>query len=87
MEGQNSAIKFRFHRGSLEEAMSTCVDVMTYQELFDLVYDRLGSYANVVTLEIHYYGYDNRIGWETYIVIAIDNNGLKFPIGFTNGKL
>ena len=88
MEGQNNSIKFRFHRGSLEESMATCVEVMTYQELFDLINDSWDSYTNrIVGIELDYYTYDDRIGWETYIVIAVTVDGLKFPIGFTNGKL
>ena len=88
MERENNAIKFRFHSGSLEESMATCVEVMTYQELFDLINDSWDSYLDrIVGLEMDYYTYDDRIGWETYIVIAVTYNGIKIPIGFANGKL
>jgi hypothetical protein len=37
--------------------------------------------------DVYYYGYDERIGWETYIVMGDYGDGKQNPVGFTNGPL
>lgn len=69
---------------------------MVWKQLWEDIID--GNQICVERGEIKFkdYGYDKRIGWDTYIVLAIikdctiiegvpDNQFL--PIGFTNGKL
>lgn len=87
MERENNAVKFMFNKGSLEESMDTCVEVMTYQELFDLAYDHLSICNSLFSLEFDYYGYDADTVWDAYIVSALDYDGTKYSIGFANGKL
>ena len=67
-------IKFREHRGSLAEAMGTVVNIQDKKELIDIIKDRLSPYCHGLeisneTVEVSPYGFDNRIIWDTHIVI------------------
>jgi hypothetical protein len=87
MEGQNSAVKFRFHRGSLEESMANVYEVMNHQELINLINEQWPfKYEPILDIEVSHYVYDDRIGWDTYIIIAY-YCGERHVIGFTNGEL
>jgi hypothetical protein len=81
-------IKFREHRGTLIDSMETVVEVGSKQELVKVISERLGIYSHGInismdTIQINPYGFDTRIGWDTYIV-TLANYGV---VGFTNGKL
>jgi hypothetical protein len=69
--------KFREHRGSLADSMKTVVEVngLELQQLCEKI-TGLDSW-----IEIRPYGYDDRIGWDTYIVL-MPGWGV---VGFTNG--
>lgn len=68
-------MKFREHRGSLSDAMKTVIEVNSLLDIEKL-------FPNDGKLKIEYYCYDDRINWNTYIVI-----GELGVIGFTNGNL
>jgi len=76
-------IKFRFHRGSLEESMKTQIEVKTIDELVTEI--NMDNYfcpeltKDQITIEK--YDYDPRINWDTYIVNSRDG-----VIGFMNGN-
>ena len=78
--------KFRKHRGSLEDALATTVEVANRDDLLAHVLADFppwwGSFEPDA-LEIRFYCYDERIGWDTYIV-TIKGHGV---IGFTDGPL
>ena len=87
METNTNAVKFRFHRGSLEESMACMYDVMNRNELLDIINEQWPFKNNpILDVEISRYVYDDRIGWDTYIVIGYFN-GCRHVIGFTNGEL
>lgn len=75
---------FRFHAGTLEESMKTCIEVTNRKELVDYLKNKSNLFGNIVEEEIqcNLYGYDNRIGWRTYLIT--DKHGV---IGMTNGKI
>lgn len=77
--------KFRFHRGSLADSMATVVEVDGRTALIDLLDDTiirdLPPKAYAVTVK-PYGGIDERIGWDTYIVLVDE-----IPVGFTDGPL
>lgn len=75
---------FRFHRGSREESMKTCRVVNNKKHLAELISRwnsatekestnddvvRIGSYCSTEDLVIIPYCFDERIGWNTHIVI------------------
>jgi hypothetical protein len=78
------AMKFRFHRGGLREALLTTVEVNSLAELRAVIEkaEDLITPTGDEPLTVEPYCYDHRIDWDTYIVMW---NG--FPIGFTNGPL
>ena len=76
-------MKFREHRGGLEESMATVVELNSKKEFCDYV----GKLARRIvpleecTLSFREYGFDSRIGWDTYLVV-LDGHG---PIGMLDG--
>lgn len=79
-------MKFRHHRGSLDDAMKTIVELEPSLKALreHLVASRkgepLGNYVG--TLRLEYRGEDERIGWSTYIVTEDGN-----AIGYTDGPI
>lgn len=99
MKGSAGMVKFRFHRGGLKEAMETVVEVSTRKELVDHINKEYEGCC-MPTLEldemkIEPYGYDDRIDWDTYVVVGkIPKQGAPYTektedyvIGFTNGPM
>jgi hypothetical protein len=76
---------FRFHRGSLNESMQTCVVVKNKEDLFNYISsfnkatgklreksDRFcisSSIRDIDQLKILPYIFDTRIGWNTHLVL------------------
>lgn len=74
---------FREHRGSLDETMETVVELDPTLEALIAHIGKLFMEEDlhpISKIEVKYYGYDARIGWETYIVTS---KGWGV-IGFTN---
>jgi hypothetical protein len=85
-------MKLRQHRGGLSESMATVVNIEPTKKA--LVEEITKQYKDVIdmgmvsvdesTVSVESYGgMDERIGWDTYIVM-IKNWG---PYGFTDGPL
>jgi hypothetical protein len=81
-------MKYRPHRGSLDEAMAEAIDVNGLDELIAAMMRGLENWypkdgrptrANVT---VEPYAYDERIKWNTHIV-CVDGNAW----GFTDGPL
>jgi hypothetical protein len=81
-------IKFRLHRGLLNDSMATVrtvaskTDIMAILLIDELPVMSMGLIP-VSAMRISYYGYDARIDWDTWI-ITLDGYGV---IGFTNGEV
>lgn len=78
--------KVREHRGSLADAMETVFEVQDFAGLVDHMKQTLEPYGQMVKAEdvkVEHYTFDDRIGWDTYIV-SIDGYGVW---GFTDGPL
>jgi hypothetical protein len=77
-------MKYRSHRGSLEDSMATVIEVNSLDDLRD----KLNAKQEYEPFKIKgkltciWYCKDDRIGWDTYIVCA---DG--WVIGMSNGKL
>jgi len=67
---------YRDHRGMLDESMETIEEMESHADLVRHVESLYGS----GDIEVKHYAQDDRIGWDTYIVI---HNGRA--VGFTNG--
>jgi hypothetical protein len=81
-------IKYRPHRGGLEEAMKEVVEVSSMSDLKVVIYKQWPFDYNVMEIQCTYYGYDERIDWDTWMILAkFDNKGNWFPIGYTNGDI
>lgn len=74
-------IKFRLHKGSLDESMKT---VKCYASKESLIKDmqKYHPWIEFEELKIEKYVYDDRINWDTHIV-TIPGYGV---IGFTDGE-
>lgn len=71
---------FRPHRSLLSEAMAEIKQVDNRHDI-----EVLTGYKIVA---VESYGYDERVGWNTYIVLTDDMPGYaRQAIGFTNGPL
>lgn len=76
---------YRDHKRSLSEAMKTVRQVKNLTEIKEHIKQSWGM--GVEEIRVEPYGFDDRIGWETYIVICYFDGDLKIPVGFTNGYL
>ncbi len=70
-------MKFRLHKGSIAESMETEVDIEPTKEALATLLDTTPD-----KVEVDKYIYDNRIGWDTYLV-TIDG----FAVGMTDGDV
>jgi hypothetical protein len=51
-------------------------------------WDALAAHIAPLRLaSVEAYGFDERIGWNTYIVVAEYADGVRGPCGFTNGPV
>jgi hypothetical protein len=84
-------MKFRFHRGGLDESMATAVDIeptkVAITKHCNAQYTGSASTRPMVYhaqyIEVKPYGFDSRINWDTYIV-TMSGYGV---IGFTDGPV
>jgi hypothetical protein len=64
-------VRFREHRGSLADSLATVVEIGGRDELVEYL-RRSGAVFPIPIasphLSIDYYAYDDRIGWDTYMV-------------------
>lgn len=77
------SIKFRFHRGTLKESLQTVVEIGSRAELAERIGRELGRDVSPESLKIQAYGFDNRIGWDGYMV-SVEGWGVA---GFIDGPL
>lgn len=77
-------MRFRFHRGSLEESLQTVREVQSLDDVRELLVREVGLslLPEHFKLTCRYYTHDKRIDWQTWIVL---NDGL--PVGFSDGEL
>lgn len=89
MATSEKTIFFRPHRRLLTEAMEEVVEVLaTKTALMELVREQWKGWATLIDLEINYYCYDERIQWDTWIVVGIFSDLDEKPVvGFTNGNV
>lgn len=92
------SILYRDHRGSLDESMATCIEVKDWVELRAHLTKSWEPYAlKIDEIKIHYYCFDDRIKWETYLVkvrfkgkpdfiVAGMSNGCELPEVYINPK-
>ena len=78
---------FRHHRGSLDEAMRTVVEIPSKKALLREIKSHLSPHDslkidNVDDISFKHVGWDDRIKWDTYYVI-VDGQVL----GMSNGTL
>lgn len=76
-------MKFREHRGTLDDSMMTCKEVKDFVALVKHLEKVWGEWSMPIepsAIKVEYYCYDSRIGWNTYIVTLQGH-----VVGFTNG--
>ena len=77
-----SEFRYRDHRGMLSDSMRTVQRFSCFDDLFKhLSVSKVGSFC-VEDVKVEHYGYDDRIGWDTYI-LTINGNA----VGFTDGDV
>jgi hypothetical protein len=84
--------KFRWHRGSLDESMATVMEIESYWHLKRIIEKSYSQYYPDPDIDviIEPYGYDDRIGWDSYIVRAriLGRGKSKYSVeGFTDCML
>ena len=77
-------MKYRDHRGSLEASMLSVREMPNRAALVEHLRETYGRHELVRDdlIEVKHYCYDERIGWDTWIVTL--NGG---AVGFTDGPL
>ena len=61
-------ILYRPQRGSLDEAMAELKEFSSVKEMLEYLVKEHEKAFDISDIYISYYGYDERIEWETYIV-------------------
>jgi len=69
---------------SIAEAMENVKEVRSKKELVALV-NEYGGYYNSNTLETSEFGYDERVGWKTWLITADTDTFRQQAIFFANG--
>lgn len=70
--------KFRHQRGSLENSLQTTVEVESLNDLKKHLEDYYKRPERPIgNLSCHYYGFDSRINWNTWIICE-DGDGIGF---------
>jgi len=69
---------------SIAEAMENVKEVRSKKELVALV-NEYGGYYNSNTLETLEYGYDERVGWKTWLITADTKEFPQQAVFFANG--
>lgn len=81
-------MKFRFHRGSLADAMATQFEFTDKQDLINKIHEKGGwNELNESTFRCKFYGYDKRINENTHIVECWVNEDNHYVIGMTDGMV
>ena len=76
-------VKVREHRGSLTDSLATQVEIdRTIYSLASYISQTLGYGVEPRDIEVNPYGFDDRIGWDTYIILVKGS-----PFGFTDGYI
>lgn len=74
-------ILFRWHRHALEDSIATVQEIKNFADLEILIGEKFGL-SSIDQIEVKYFGYDDRIQWNCYLVTLNGNN-----VGFTNQAL
>lgn len=84
MINANDLLLFRFHKGGLKESMETTIVIPSKASLDKYITKTMGIY--ITDIETEPYCYDDRIGWDTYLVTGAfnGNDRLRFTIGYLN---
>lgn len=69
---------------SIAEAMENAKEIRSKKELVALV-NEFGDYYDVKTLNTKEYGYDKRIGWNTWLITADTKEFPQQAVFFANG--
>lgn len=81
-------MKYRDHRGGLDESMATQIEVNNIDELKDHLnktWNGLGT--TVEEIKFEYYGYDSRINWNTHLVsVRLNVDDFFTVVGMSDGK-
>lgn len=79
---------YRSHRGGLVESMQTIQEIEPTKPALLRVLQETGEPLKFQTSDIRvtYYGYDDRIKWDTYLV-SVCHNREWCAVGYTNGPM
>lgn len=70
-------MKYRPHRGTLDESMNEAIEVEDFIELSEILN------IDIKDMSTKYYCYDDRIDWDTFLLIVKDFG----PLGWTDKGL
>lgn len=89
----NGKIRYRPHRGMLSDALEETIYIERKEELFNHIrkawgiWEIEGKYIYIESIWIEYHGYDKRIDWDTWMVLAKCTDGQEYPVGWTDKEL
>lgn len=82
-------MKFRYHRGGLEESLATTIEVYSLDELMTDLKDKLESKTfQISSIRFKDYGYDKRAWGKNYLVLVLNKwDGVESVAGMSDGIL
>ncbi len=78
---EDNPLLFRFHSGTLDDSMATIIKIESHDHLITLIKDAWD--VNPTEITIKPYIYDDRIKWDTHLVLVHLGN-ISYPIGYLN---
>lgn len=83
-------MRFRFHKGTLEESLKTVTEVSSLEELKKIISEYhtfTEDIPDVESLRFDKHVFDSRIGWNTYyVVVKLSNIKEEFVAGMSNSN-
>lgn len=80
-------MKYRDHKGDLQESMNTVIEVNSVDEIISHLNTSYNQFdKEVEDIKFQYVGYDSRIEWDTYYVLQRFKGSGDFTVaGMSNG--
>jgi len=80
-------MKYRDHRGSLADSMETVREVYTVEEIMRHLNEYFNLFGRtVIEIKFSHQGLDDRIGWDTWLVLQrLDNEDFFTVAGMSDG--
>jgi hypothetical protein len=80
-------MRYREHRGSLQESMQTVIEIASKEELIQHLNKRLQGRKEIRDISFQHAVYDTRIDWDTwYVIVHFEDDEKPQIMGMSDSK-